>query len=67
MQTTALLVSLSGLVAVGAAGASPRGWEFAAATQVPPPKVVTAALHYAYPRAEILYLGREWSAIRPRR
>ena len=49
MQTTALLVSLSGLVAVGAAGASPRGWEFAAATQVPPPKVVTAARHYAFP------------------
>jgi Protein of unknown function (DUF4038)/Putative collagen-binding domain of a collagenase len=49
VQTTALLVSLSGLVAVGAAGASPRGWEFAAATQVPPPKVVTTALHYVFP------------------
>ena len=48
-RTAALLLSLLGLVAVGAAGASPRGWELDATTQVPPPKMVTAARHYAFP------------------
>ena len=49
VQTTALLVSLLGLVAVGAVGASPRGWEFSDTARVRPPKVVTAARHYAFP------------------
>ena len=48
-RTAALLLSLLGLIAVGAAGASPRGWELDAATRVSPPKVVTAARHYAFP------------------
>ncbi len=48
-RTAALLLSLLGLVAVGAAGASPRGWELDATTRVTPPKVVTAARHYAFP------------------
>ena len=48
-RTAALLLSLLGLIAVGAAGASPRGWELDAATRVRPPKVVTAGRHYAFP------------------
>jgi hypothetical protein len=48
-RTGAILVSLLCLVAVGAAGASPRGWELDATTPVTPPKVVTAARHYAFP------------------
>jgi hypothetical protein len=42
-------VSLLGLVAVGAAGASSRGWELDATTPVSPPKPVTAARNYAFP------------------
>src|ERR1044072_1645320 len=49
VQTTALLVSLLGLVAVGAVGAAPRGWEVSDTARVRPPKVVTAARHYAFP------------------
>ena len=48
-RTAALLLSLLGLIAVGAAGASPRGWELDAATRVSPPTVVTSARHYAFP------------------
>lgn len=48
-RTAALLLSLLGLIAVGGAGASPRGWELDAATRVSPPKVVTSARHYAFP------------------
>jgi hypothetical protein len=48
-RTAAILVSLLCLVAVSAAGASPRGWELDATTRVSPPKVVTAARDYAFP------------------
>jgi hypothetical protein len=48
-RTGTLLLSLLGLVAAGVAGASPRGSELATATRVSPPKIVTAARHYAFP------------------
>ena len=49
VRTSALLLSLFSLVLVGAAGASPRGWEVESAVSVSPPKVVTASRHYAFP------------------
>ena len=48
-RTSALLLSLFCLVAVGAAGASPRGWEFDSVASVSSPKVVPASRHYAFP------------------
>lgn len=47
--TSALLVSLFALVAVGVAGAAPRDSELDWAVSVKPPKVVTASRHYAFP------------------
>ena len=49
MRTAALLVSLLGLVAVGAAGGSPLGPELDTTARVTPPKVVTATRHYVFP------------------
>jgi hypothetical protein len=49
VPTTALLVSLLGLVTLGVAGGSPRGWELDATNGVRPPKVLTAGRHYVFP------------------